>query len=186
MRWLNQHPDDDKALIRQALRGKAKAQQAIYERYSPKMMSVCLRYLGNEFDANDVLVVAFTKVFDKLDTFRQEGSFEGWIRRIVVNEALGYLRKHRKNHHEEIEQADFEGMYTPPSEKLEADDLHRLVRALPDGYRSVFNLYAIEGYSHKEIAERLDISENTSKSQLSRARSLLKKKLAELSEHEKI
>lgn len=185
MPLFNRHISEEEKLIRESLKGNTRAQQQLFEQHSPRMMSICLRYVGNEFDANDVLVMAFTKVFQKLDTFKGEGSFEGWIRRIVVNESLGYLRKHRKNQHEEIEQADYAGVHTQPSHELEANDLHKLVRELPEGYRQVFNLYAIEGYSHKEIAQKLGISENTSKSQLSRARSLLKKQLVELESHEK-
>ncbi|MEM6297192.1 MAG: sigma-70 family RNA polymerase sigma factor [Bacteroidota bacterium] len=175
---------DEKRLIKKAIKGKASAQQMLFERYSPKMLSVCLRYTGNRFEADDVLVMAFTRVFDKLNTYKHEGSFEGWVRRIVVNEALGYLRKHRKHHFEEIGEAENAGMYVAPSSHLEAEALHNLVRQLPEGYRTVFNLYAIEGFSHKEIAERLEISVGTSKSQLNRARTLLKTQLAKLEKDE--
>lgn len=131
-------------------------------------------------EAEDVLVASFTKIFDKIDQFKGEGSFEGWIRRIVVNEALTWLRKNRSMYVEtDLEKADFEPDYENASNHLEAEDLLRMIQQLPTGYQIVFNLYAIDGYSHKEIAEQLNISENTSKSQLSRARVYLQKLLAQ-------
>jgi RNA polymerase sigma-70 factor (ECF subfamily) len=117
-------------------------------------------------------------VFERIDQFKAEGSFEGWLRRIVVNESLTYLRRNKNMYLEtEIETVDKNPDFGQLENHLEADDLLRMVGELPSGYRMVFNLYAIDGYSHKEIAEQLEISENTSKSQLSRARVLLKKKL---------
>jgi RNA polymerase sigma-70 factor (ECF subfamily) len=131
-------------------------------------------------EAEDILVTAFTKVFDRIGQFKGEGSFEGWIRRIMVNEALTYLRKSRAMYLEtDLEQADREPDYDKLSDHLEAEDLMKMIQELPAGYRVVFNMYAIDGYSHKEIAAQLGISENTSKSQLSRARVYLQKKLAE-------
>ena len=131
-------------------------------------------------EAEDILVTAFVKVFDKIQQFKSEGSFEGWIRRIVVNEALTFLRRNRSMYLEtELEQADREPDYNALSDHLEAEDLLKMIQELPTGYRIVFNLYAIDGYSHKEIADQLGISENTSKSQLSRARTFLQKLLLE-------
>lgn len=131
-------------------------------------------------EAEDILVTAFVKVFDKIQQFKSEGSFEGWIRRIVVNEALTFLRRNRSMYLEtDLEQADREPDYNALSDHLEAEDLLKMIQELPTGYRIVFNLYAIDGYSHKEIAEQLGISENTSKSQLSRARTFLQKLLLE-------
>lgn len=131
-------------------------------------------------DAEDILVTAFMKVFDKIHQFKSEGSFEGWIRRIIVNEALTFLRRNRSMYLEtELGQADREPDYNALSDHLEAEDLLNMIQELPTGYRIVFNLYAIDGYSHKEIAEQLGISENTSKSQLSRARTYLQKILTE-------
>ncbi len=130
--------------------------------------------------AEDILVTAFMKVFDKIGQFKQEGSFEGWIRRIVVNEALTHLRRNRTMYLEtELEAADREPDYDKLSDHLEAEDLLNMIQEMPAGYRIVFNMYAIDGYSHKEIAEHLGISENTSKSQLSRARVYLQKMLVE-------
>jgi len=129
-------------------------------------------------EAEDIIVTAFLKIFDKIQQFKSEGSFEGWIRRIVVNEALTFLRRNRSMYLEtDLEQADREPDYNALSDHLEAEDLLKMIQELPTGYRIVFNLYAIDGYSHKEIAEQLGISENTSKSQLSRARTYLQKVL---------
>ena len=156
------------------------AQKQLYETYSSKMYGLCHRYLKDAMEAEDVLVVAFTRVFDKIDQFKGEGSFEGWIRRIVVNEALTCLRRQRSMYLEaELQQADYQLNYRNLEDHLEAEDLMQLINALPTGYRIVFNMYAIDGYSHKEIADSLGISENTSKSQLSRARTYLQKALKE-------
>ncbi len=167
-------------LIEGCLRRDSSAQRLLYEQYSSKMYGLCCRYVKGSMDAEDILVSAFMKVFDKIHQFKNEGSFEGWIRKIVVNEALTYLRRNRSMYVEiELEQADYEPDYQSLSDHLETEDLLRIIQALPTGYRIVFNLYAIDGYSHKEIADQLGISENTSKSQLSRARVYLQKVLAE-------
>lgn len=131
-------------------------------------------------EAEDILITSFTKIFERVDQFKGDGSFEGWIRRIVVNESLTFLRRNRSMYLEtDIEQADREPDYTQLDNQLEAEDLLKMIQELPPGYRVVFNMYAIDGYSHKEIADHLGISENTSKSQLSRARTYLQKMLAE-------
>jgi RNA polymerase sigma factor (sigma-70 family) len=156
------------------------AQQQLYNSYSGKMYALCSRYVKSSMEAEDVLVTAFTKVFEKIDQFKSEGSFEGWIRRIVVNESLTWLRKNKAMYVEaDIEKADREPDYNLMSDHLEAEDLLKIIQQLPAGYQLVFNLYAIDGYSHKEIAEQLGISENTSKSQLSRARVYLQKLLVQ-------
>lgn len=167
-------------LIEGCLRRDSSAQRLLYEQYSSKMYGLCCRYVKGSMDAEDILVSAFMKVFDKIHQFKNEGSFEGWIRKIVVNEALTYLRRNRSMYVEiDLEQADYEPDYQSLSDHLETEDLLRIIQELPTGYRIVFNLYAIDGYSHKEIADQLGISENTSKSQLSRARVYLQKVLAE-------
>jgi RNA polymerase sigma-70 factor (ECF subfamily) len=131
-------------------------------------------------DSEDILVTSFTKVFDKIGQFKQEGSFEGWIRRIVVNEALTHIRRSRSMYLEtDLEEADREPDYSQLADHLEEEDLMNMIKELPTGYRIVFNMYALDGYSHKEIADHLGISENTSKSQLSRARTYLQKMLAD-------
>lgn len=157
------------------------AQRFLYERYSGRMLALCCRYVKDRMDAEDVMVVAFTKVFDRINQFKGEGSFEGWVRRIMVNESLTYLRKNKSMYLEtDIEAAEREPDYDRLDSELEAEDLRKLIADLPTGYRIVFNLYAIDGFSHQEIAEQLGVSENTSKSQLSRARAVLQRKLNEL------
>jgi len=154
-----------------------KAQQLLFDRFSPKMMGVCKRYLKTQEDAEDILIEAFCKVFNNLPQFKSMGSFEGWIRRIVVNECLMFLRRrHNFNLTVEIDQnLDVKTTFSTQDE-LEAQDILALLERLPTGYRTVFNLYVLEGYKHREIAEILGISINTSKSQLI----LAKKKLQQL------
>jgi RNA polymerase sigma factor (sigma-70 family) len=165
-------------LIKGCLRRDRVSQQQLFDLYSSKMYTICYRYVKNPMEAEDILVTAFTKIFERLNQFKGDGSFEGWIRRVMVNEALTFLRKSRNMYLEtDLEQADREPNYDQLSDHLEAEDLMRMIQELPAGYRLVFNMYAIDGYSHKEIAEQLGISENTSKSQLSRARTYLQKLL---------
>lgn len=168
-------------LIEGCRRQNRQAQQALYELYSGKMYALCCRYVKDKMEAEDVLVVSFTKIFERIHQYKGDGSFEGWIRRVMVNESLGFLRKNKSMYVEtDIEAADREPNYEQLDSALEAEDLMKLIEGLPTGYRVVFNLYAIDGYSHQEIAEQLGINENTSKSQLSRARVLLQKRLLEL------
>jgi RNA polymerase sigma-70 factor (ECF subfamily) len=159
-------------------RGERLAQRELYERYSRKMFAVCLRYVRQRMEAEDVLADSFMKVFTHIQNFKEEGSLEGWIRRIVVNECLGLLRKQRLMY-VESNADDYTEVSSPTdhSTQMHADELMNMIQDLPTGYRTIFNLYAIEGYSHKEIADMLNINENTSKSQLSRARTLLQKKI---------
>ena len=170
----------EERLLEDCRKGDRKAQRDVYEKYSGLMFSVCRRYINEPEAAEDVLVCGFMKVFSKIDQFKREGSFEGWVRRIMVNESLTYIRKNKSLYMQvEIENAEREPDYSQLSDHLEEEDLMKMINRLPAGYRTVFNLYAIEGFSHKEIAEQLDISENTSKSQLSRARAHLQKLLIE-------
>lgn len=168
-------------LVGRCRKGDHQAQQQLFDMYSSKMYGICFRYVRNSMQAEDILVMSFTKVFDRIGQFKGEGSFEGWIRRITVNEALTYLRRSRTMMLAEtdLEKADREPDYNGLSDHLEEEDLLRMIDKLPPGYRIVFNMYSIDGYSHKEIAEQLGISENTSKSQLSRARIFLQKLLAD-------
>jgi RNA polymerase sigma-70 factor (ECF subfamily) len=173
-------------LIEGCRRQNRQAQQALYELYSGKMYALCCRYVKDKMEAEDVLVVAFTKIFERIHQYKGDGSFEGWIRRVMVNESLGFLRKNKNMYVEtDIEAAEREPNYEQLDSVLEAEDLMKLIEGLPTGYRVVFNLYAIDGYSHQEIGEQLGISENTSKSQLSRARVLLQKRLLELDNDQK-
>ena len=168
-------------LIEGCRKNDRSAQKTIYETMAGKMLSLCCRYVKNRMEAEDVVVTSFTKVFEKIDQFKGEGSFEGWVRRIVVNECLSFLRKNKNMHLEtDLAAADREPDLNNLNNHLEAEDLLKLVAELPPGYQIVFNMYAIDGYSHKEIAEHLGINENTSKSQLSRARSHLQSRLLEM------
>ncbi len=171
---------DEQELIKGCIRRERGAQKRLYDTFSSKMYALCCRYVKDSMEAEDVLVTAFTKILDKIDQYKSEGSFEGWIRRIVVNESLTYLRRNKNMYLElELEAANYEPDYQAVSDHLEAEDLLKMIGELPSGYRIVFNLYAIDGYSHKEIAGQLGISENTSKSQLSRARAHLQKLLTD-------
>jgi RNA polymerase sigma factor (sigma-70 family) len=166
---------NEKDLIKDCLAAKPAAQRILYDRYSPTMFGTCLRYLQDAMEAEEAMVSGFVKVFANLDKFRQDGSFEGWIRRIMINEALTTLRKRRLSWVESLDNLRTQG--TPAASELEyeAEELLQMIEKLPTGYRTVFNLYAIEGYSHKEIGELLEITESTSKSQLNRARAMLQK-----------
>ncbi len=154
-----------------------RAQKALYERFAPLAFAICKRYLRNREDAEDVLVEALFKVLTNIHQYKGEGSFEGWVRRIVVNEALMFLRKtHNFNLTVELKDIDVPETTTVVDE-LAAQDILDLLDRLPTGYRTVFNLYALEGYKHREIAEILGISINTSKSQLILARKRLQELL---------
>lgn len=153
----------------------SKAQRQLYDRLSPKMLGVCRRYIGDVSEAETVLITAFLKVFNKINQFSGTGNFEGWVRRIMVNESLLYLRKNKSMYLDvDIEEAIIEPNYGQAEYLFEERELLDMINNLPVGYRTVFNLYAIEGYSHKEIGAQMGINENTSKSQLSRARAILK------------
>ncbi|MEM9856065.1 MAG: RNA polymerase sigma factor [Bacteroidota bacterium] len=172
---------EEHLLIENCRKKDQKAQKEVFNKYASKMLGICNRYLRDFNQAEDVMIGGFVKVFDKIEQYKGDGSFEGWVRRIMVNEALTFIRKNKNMYLEvDIEAADREPDYGTLSNVLEANDLLKLVHDLPTGYRTVFNMYAIEGYSHKEIAKQLGVSENTSKSQLSRARVLLQKQLTKL------
>ena len=165
-------------LIAALKRGESRAHKVLYERFSGKMLAVCTRYCANRDDAEEVMLDGFMRIFEKIQQFREDGSFEGWIRRVMVTEALMFLRKNKQWRQEiPIEDVQEEPDYNWADASLNENDLLRIINQLPDGYRTVFNLYAIEGYNHAEIADMLGISEGTSKSQLSRARSLLQANL---------
>ncbi|MGH1435306.1 MAG: RNA polymerase sigma factor [Lewinella sp.] len=154
------------------------AQRRLYETFSPKMLGVCRRYLSRAEDAEDVLVEGFCKVFQNLEQYTGKGSFEGWVRRIMVNESLMFLRKKHalRNAYEIKEYFDLRSDQNVVAE-LAAQDILYLLDQLPTGYRTVFNLYVIEGFKHREIAEELGISINTSKSQLILAKKRLQESL---------
>lgn len=142
------------------------------------MYGVCLRYAGNENDANDILQEGFIKVFKNLEKFRSEGSFEGWVRRIFVNTAIEHYRKKVKLYNvTEVQENTIEDTNLDALDNMATKDIMKVVNELSPGYKAVFNMHVIEGYSHKEIAEILGITEGTSKSQLARAKGVLKKSL---------
>ncbi|NML64839.1 sigma-70 family RNA polymerase sigma factor [Hymenobacter sp. RP-2-7] len=171
----------DADLIAACLRGDPRAQRQLYNQFAGLMLTVCRRYLKRPEDAEEALLLGFAKVFQALPTFRQEGSFEGWVRRIMVNQALMELRRREPLTLSFEDFAQPENLAATPATadtQLQAEELLALLQALPAGYRTVFNLYALEGYSHPEIAELLGITEGTSKSQLSKARALLQRRIS--------
>jgi RNA polymerase sigma-70 factor (ECF subfamily) len=171
---------DIKKIIKGCLAGNRRDQELLYRRHSAKLYAVCLQYSGNDEEARDILQEGFIKIFENLKNYKHEGSFEGWIRRIVVNTALEKFR----SRHNLFRVDDIDNITEPEAEPdnedysgLQAVDLLYIIRELPPKYRMVFNLYAIEGYSHKEIGSMLNISEGTSKSNLSRARIILQRRV---------
>ena len=170
-------------IVEECISGKRRAQNQLYQKYAPGMLGVCLRYSKNIAEAEDILQEGFIKVFKYVKNYRKEGSFEGWIRRIMVNSAITHFNKN-KIYFEEIDEDKMEfpvetetnEIYTPVDQEV----LLNLIQNMPEGYKMVLNLYVFEGYNHKEISEILNVSENTSKSQLSKARKYLKNKLEEL------
>ncbi len=174
---INQQEDKDYQLLRDSLGGDALAQKNFFTRFSKTVYAVCLRYMSNEDDAKDMLQECLIKVFQKGKEFRFEGSLEGWIRRISVNTCLDHIKKRRLTFSEDITNLEIPEDKTWGASSLEYNDLLKLLYQLPVGYRLVFNLYAMEGFTHAEIAEMLQISENTSKSQLFKARQWLKSKI---------
>ena len=171
----------DIQLIESCRKGNRVAQKVLYDRLAPRMFPVCIRYVGDRTVAEDILQDGFITLFTRLDSYKGEGSFEGWARKIFITTALMYLRKKDAlKMSDDLEVA--RGLKTDivgQVENIGFKELMNLVTSLPPGFRTVFNMYAIEGYSHKEIAETLGISEVTSRSQFSRARALLQSKIKE-------
>lgn len=169
-----------KDIINGCLKGNRRDQELLYRRHAAKLYAVCLQYSGNDEEARDILQEGFIKVFENLAHYKHEGSFEGWVRRIMVNTALEkYRSKHTLRRVDDIDQIP-EPEVEPDNEDyagLQAVDLMTIIRELPPKYRMVFNLFAIEGYSHKEISKMMNISEGTSKSNLSRARVILQRRV---------
>jgi len=167
----------DDEIIEGCVKKKALAQKALYDKFSKKMMGVCQRYCDSQEEAEDVMQNGFINVFEKIDSFKASGSLEGWIRKIVVNTALSNIRKSKKMEGS-VEIGSIELTledYTHLGESLGAKELLKIIHSLPTGFKTVFNLHAIEGYSHKEIGDMLGITEGTSKSQYSRAKAYLQK-----------
>ena len=172
----------DEELRELSIKGDGNAQNELYHRYAPKLWGVCLRYAKNRMSAEDILQEGFIRIFTYLDKYSGEGSFEGWLRRIMVNTAINYYKKNLKTGKEmEYTEVFAAKSYEPDAiSQISNEEVLGLVQELPDGYRTVFNLYVVEGYSHRDIGEMMGISENTSKSQLSRARNLLQEKIQKL------
>ena len=167
-------------LIVECIKGNRQAQKQLYEQYSPLMFAICLRYMDNRATAEDALITGFTAIFSKINTFEYKGSFEGWMKRIMVNNAISLLRANNKyatlyDDNTTVQNVKFE--HESIINKLNAKDLIAIIAQLPTGYRTIFNMFAIEGYSYEEIAQQLDISIGTVRSQLSKARKVLQHKL---------
>ncbi|MCU0429496.1 MAG: RNA polymerase sigma factor [Cytophagaceae bacterium] len=170
--------NDESSLLEGCKRNEQSAYEALFRRYAGKMLAVARRYSKTNFEAEDLVQESFIKIFQKIHMFENKGSFEGWIKRIVVNTALNHFDKTKKEHYHvdiqtsvDIPDTQLESIF----ERLSNEELLQILQELPEGYRMVFNLYVIEGYTHKEIGEMLDISEGTSKSQLFKAKAMLHK-----------
>ncbi len=171
---------DLKQLIKKCIKGERSAQKEMYQHYSPVLYAIIKRYLKSEFDAEDVLIETFMKIYNNLSKFRDEGSFEGWIKKIAIRESLMFLRRNKVFQMLiEVDNLLIPQKITYQDEELEYQDILDVLKLLPVGYRTVFNLYEIEGYKHKEIAAQMGISTNTSKSQLRLAKQRLRKLIKE-------
>ncbi|MAD98543.1 MAG: RNA polymerase subunit sigma-70 [Flavobacteriaceae bacterium] len=168
------------SIIQKAIRKDRQAQKRIFDQHAPKMKGVCRQYVKDNHHAEELMMSGFLKVFGNLEKFKGEGSFEGWIRKIMVNTCLNYLKKKNPEFATD-EDFYFEDQSIANLEQTSVEDIQKLIDRLPDGYKMVFNLYAIEGYKHHEISKKLGISENTSKSQLFKARKFLQE--AYINEH---
>lgn len=170
----------ERELVEGCQREDRRCQEVLYARYSRRMYAVCLRYARHQLEAQDLMQEGFIRVFDKLHGFRSEGSLEGWVRRIMVHTCINHYRKKAfRNERLGLDNVP-EGSVEPLAlERLGQEELLTLVSGLPDGYRMVFNMYAIEGYDHAEIAELIGCGESTSRSQLAKARRMLQQRLGE-------
>ncbi len=170
-------------LIHKCIRNDRKAQKKLYERYSSVLLGICYRYMHDRQTAEDVLQEAFVKIFNNLKQYEGKGSFEGWLKRIAVNTSISYIRKNKKHDFNqditEIQESKLSDFDVEEAE-FTHDELLKVIKSLPIGYRTIFNLFAIEGFKHREIAEMLEIDISTSKSQFSRARKLIQEKLEEI------
>lgn len=163
-------------IIQGCVKNESAAQEILYKHFAGKMMSICLRYASSTDEAEDIMQEGFVKVFEKINLYKNKGSLEGWVRKVMINTALDILRRDKKHQYNvDIDSADYKmPHYDNTIDKISANEIIKLVQSMPVGFRTVFNLYAIEGYTHREIGEKLGISKNTSKSQYSRARNYLK------------
>ncbi|MEZ5073035.1 MAG: RNA polymerase sigma factor [Bacteroidales bacterium] len=175
--------ESEKDILQGCIRGRAMAQRMLFERYAPMMLSICRRYAQSLEEAEDILQEGFVKVYLNIKEFKGDGPMLAWIRRIMINTAITHYHKHRKHRYhedlEEVREMRFEHVSWGEAE-FTREELQGVMERMPEGYRMVFNLYAVEGYKHREIAEILKIDENTSKSQYSRARQWLQVRLEKL------
>ena len=179
LKVIQLYKNEDK-LIKKAVKNNREAQHFLYKLHAPKMLSICRCYINDVQQAEEAMLNGFLKVFTNLKSFKNQGSFEGWIRKIMVRESISFLRQ-KKNIEFSVENIEVQYNYFESiNTDLEVDEIQQLIDALPEGYKIVFNMYAIEGYKHYEIAELLNISEGTSKSQLFKARKVLQQKINEL------
>lgn len=171
----------EEEIIKGCSKNDPKCQKMLFDRYSGKMFAVCIRYTASMEDAEDVLQEGFVRVFNYIQTYKNAGSLEGWIRRVIINVALRHYQK-TKTHHEMMQHNNNAELTTMPEviSQLSEQDLLAIINQLPEGYKIVFNLYAIEGYSHLEIGEMLGIQESTSRSQLTKARKILNEKIRKI------
>ena len=175
----------EESILEGCIEGKREAQYELYKKFASSMLSLCFRYSKNKAEAEDFLQEGFLKVFQKIRSYRKEGSLEGWIKRIMINNALNHIKKNRKipfhedidliNERQIVNLEEVEGTLDPVPESV----LQEMIHSLPEGYRIVFTLYVVENFSHKEIAVELNITESTSKTQLLKARRYLRNKLDE-------
>lgn len=171
---------NENKLIDKAAKNNRKAQHVLYELHAPKMLSICRYYIKDIQHAEEVMLNGFFKVFSNLEKFKKEGSFEGWVRKIMVRESISFIRK-QKQIEFSIDNIEIKEKFsTSINSELELDEIQSLIDALPEGYKIVFNMSVIEGYKHHEISEMLNISVGTSKSQLYKARRMLQQKIIEL------
>lgn len=170
-------------LIARALKNSRQAQHQLYQLYSGKMLSVCRIYIKDVHEAEEAMLNGFFKVFTHLKDFKNEGSFEGWMRRIMVRESISFLRQKKQMYFQEETEKLPDESFSNIQSDLEVSHIQKLIDELPEGYRAVFVMYAIEGYKHQEIAKILDIDTGTSKSQLFKARKMLQEKLKNTSDY---
>lgn len=182
MKVINLHKEE-KDLIELAIENNRHAQHHIYSKYAPKMLSICRQYIKDVHKAEDIMITAFMKVFVHLKNFEHKGSFEGWIRRITINECISFIRVQKKVNFIEDENC-FEERHNNIESQFSVEDIQFLIDSLPNGCKMIFNLYVIDGFKHHEIATMLNINEGTSKSQLSHARKMLQENIAKLKNYE--
>ncbi|TBN14757.1 RNA polymerase sigma factor [Hyunsoonleella pacifica] len=176
MKVIQLHKNED-ALIKKAIKHNREAQHILFNMHAPKMLSICRYYIKDIQQAEEAMLNGFFKVFKNLKTYKGEGAFEGWIRRIMIRESISYLRQKKRLEFITDEDVSTNAYSDTIQTDLEVNDIQKLIDHLPEGYRMVFVMYAIEGYKHQEISELLNISEGTSKSQLFKARKMLQEQI---------